>query len=266
MEDKKQPLVSVIIACYNGEKYIDSCLESLVNQTYTNIEVIICDDASKDGSLALLNKWAAKDSRIVVLHNKKNLFAAATRNTCLEMANGKFIAIQDVDDVSDVNRIEKLVAVMNAEDIDFVSSAAGAFYDNPTKIDIIYSGQKEYPTKWSFLWGIPFFHPATLFTKECLKRVDGYRIAKETRRGQDYDLFMRLYAAGYKGKIIPDVLYYYRLDMGNIKRRNFDSTIGEFIIRWKGFKKLRLFPWALPFVFKPFVSHVIQLFRYYGKR
>ena len=264
MEDKKQPLVSVIIACYNGEKYIDQCLEALVNQTYKNIEVIICDDASKDKSLTLLKQWVAKDSRIVVLHNETNLFAAATRNRCLEVARGYFIAIQDVDDVSAFNRIEKLVEVMNNEDVDFVCSAAGAFYEDPTKIDKIYSG-KEYPTKWSFLWGIPFFHPATLFAKDCLKKVDGYRIAKETRRGQDYDLFMRLYAAGYKGKRIPDVLYYYRLDMGNIKRRDFDSTIGEFVIRWKGFKKLCLFPWALPFVFKPFLSHVVQFVRYYGK-
>ena len=266
MEDKRHPLVSVIIACYNGEKYINQCLEALVNQTYRNIEIIICDDASKDGSLTLLNQWATKDSRIIVLHNDINQFAAATRNKCIDISRGKYIAIQDVDDVSDVNRVEKLVEAMNNEKIDFVSSTAGAFYDDPTIIDKIYLGKKEYPTKWSFLWGIPFFHPATMFSKDCLKKIDGYRIAKETRRGQDYDLFMRLYAAGYKGKIIPDVLYYYRLDMGNIKRRDFDSTIGEFVIRWKGFKRLGVFPLALPFVFKPFLSHAIQFFRYYGKR
>lgn len=262
----EQPLISVIIACYNGEKYIDACLEALLNQTYQNIEIIVCDDASKDHSLKMLEAWAEKDRRIKVLSNEKNLYAAATRNRCLQEAKGKYIAIQDVDDISDVRRIEVLVESMKASGVDFVSSAAGAFSTTPQHIEHVYRGKKEYPTRRSFLWGIPFFHPATLFTRECLLAVNGYRIAKETRRGQDYDLFMRLYAAGYKGKRIPDVLYYYREDAGNIKRRDFDSCIGEYTIRRKGFKALGLMPWAWPYTLKPFVSHLIHPIRYYGKR
>jgi len=260
------PLVSIIIACYNGEKYIDMCLTSLVTQTYSNLEIIICDDASTDNSLCKLKEWAIKDNRIIVLHNESNLFAAATRNNCIAVAKGEYIAIQDIDDISDVNRIQVLIESINNTNFNFVSSSAGVFKDTPNKLVEIFSFKNEYPSKRSFLWGIPFFHPATMFTKECLMEVGGYRVAKETRRGQDYDLFMRLYSKGYRGRQLKNVLYYYRLDEGNFKRRDFNSTIGEIIIRWKGFGRLGLYPLALPFVVKPLLAHIIQIIKYYGKR
>ena len=110
-----KPLVSVIIACYNAENYIDQCFEALVGQTYQNIEIVVCDDASKDNSLIKLNEWAQRDTRIKVLHNEKNLFAAATRNYCFKEAKGDFFCIQDIDDVSMPNRIERLIEELQKE-------------------------------------------------------------------------------------------------------------------------------------------------------
>ncbi len=258
---KNKPLVSVIIASHNAEQYIDDCLESLVNQTYANIEIIICDDASTDNSISLLKSWENKDSRIKVIRNKENLFAAASRNNCFDVAKGDYYMIQDVDDLSTHDRVEKLLNAFEGEDVDFISSAAKCFDKDPSVFyDVI--SHKSYPQKRDFLWGISFMHPASIFKKECIKAVGGYRVSKETRRCQDYDMFMRLYAAGFKGKNIPDELYLYRLDRDNIKRRTMDSEIGEFYIRKRNYKILHLNPLGYIFMFKPFISHYYSLIKY----
>ncbi len=241
MEDKNQPLVSVIIACYNGEKYINQCLETLVNQTYKNIEVIICDDASKDGSLTLLNQWAAKDFRIVLLHNEKNLFAAETRNRCFKVAKGEYFCIQDIDDISKKERIEFLLEAIQKEKVDFVSSSMQCFDGTSDNLTGVLSPPKEYPTKRDFLRGISFCHPATMFTRDCIEAVSGYRVSLETRRCQDYDMFMRLYAKGFKGKNIRIPLYLYRREESTYKRGwTYSATVCEYKVRKYGFKLLEL--------------------------
>ena len=255
------PLVSVIIACYNAEKYIDECLESLCKQTYNNIEIIICDDASKDSSFEIMNRWAEKDSRVRVLHNDKNLFAAATRNRCLQEAKRHYLMIQDVDDLSAPERTARLLAAFENENVDFISSAALCFDKDPASIFSTIS-HKRYPSKWDFLWGISFMHPATIFKKDCINKVGGYRVAPDTRRCQDYDLFMRLYAHGFTGMNIKDELYIYRLDRDNINRRTMESEVMEFHLRLRNYKELGLMPWGFLFALKPFVSHYYTKFKY----
>lgn len=255
----EKPLVSVIIACYNAEQFLDQCLLALIGQTYPNIEIIICDDASKDASLEKLCLWAEKDHRIKVLRNDKNLFAAETRNRCFKEAKGEYFCIQDVDDVSTPNRIERLIEEIHSEDVDFVSSAAYIFYDNPNVSHGVMKMSKKYPTKNDFLWGISFIHPATIFTRQCIESVGGYRVSPETRRCQDYDLFMRLYAKGFRGKNVGDILYGYRLDKENYRRRTFNARLGEVKIRKKGYRNLNIiFPWGWLCAYKPIVSHFVQ--------
>lgn len=254
----EQPLVSIIIACYNAEQYIDQCMTALVEQTYPNIEIVVCDDASKDNSLAKLNEWAKKDPRIKVLHNDNNLFAAATRNSCFKAAKGDYYCIQDVDDISKTNRVEKLLEVIQSENIDFVSSAMQCFVGNPENLTEIILQGIEYPTKMDFLKGISFCHPATMFTRECIKEVDGYRVSPDTRRCQDYDMFMRLYAKGYKGRNIKDVLYLYRKDEATLKRgQTLSSAICGYKVRKYGFNQLKL-PKLLAFLYslRPWIGYV----------
>ena len=262
----KQKKVSIIIACFNGEDYINSCIESLVSQTYNNIEIVVCDDFSSDNSWLLLKKWANKYDNIILLRNTENLFAAATRNKCIEAAEGEYIAIQDVDDISEKNRIEKLVEVLDNEDVDFVSTSASVFDNDPEQIVSILDSKREYPQKRDFLYGLPFMHPATMFKKKCLLSVGGYRVSKETRRGQDYDLFMRLYAKGYKGKNLSIPLYRFRVDKDNYKRRTFKARLGEIAIRKRGFKEMGLMPLGWLFVYKPLLAHVVMHIRLLFKR
>lgn len=252
-------LVSVVIAAYNAEPYICACMDSILNQSYPNWEMWICDDASTDKTIEIVSEYALKDSRIHVLHNDTNLFAGMSRNKCINKSNGYYIAVQDADDISETNRLEVLVNAIEKSSCAFVSSGYYLFDENGIYKNIVPKIKE--PTREDFLFGTPFCHAATLFTKECLAAVGGYRISKETRRGQDYDMFMRLYAKGCRGINVDDLLYGYRVDQETISRRKFRYRIDECIIRYKGFKALGLVPKAIPYVLKPIPAHIVQLLR-----
>jgi len=256
----KNELISVIIACYNAELYIDECLDSIITQSYSNIEIIICDDASTDGSYSILEKWKIKDSRIILLRNEKNLFQATSRNSCINLAKGKYILIHDIDDLSAGNRIEVLLSNLLKNNVSFVSSSMATIDDQgKVSYDKILK-HKKWPNKYDFLWNVPFNHPATLFLTDEINKVNGYRVDKETKRGEDYDMFMRLYSIGAKGMNVDEPLYLYRLDSDNYKRRTFTARIDECKIRYKGFKKLNILIIGFPFVFKPLLVHFTKRF------
>ena len=100
-------------------------------------------------------------------------------------------------------------------------------------------------------------HATTLFRREILNRVNGYRIAWETRRGQDYDLFMRIFAAGGRGININEIHYFYRCFAGYTPRHAYKYRVGEFIIRYKGFKALKLGFKSVPYIIKPLILGLI---------
>ena len=104
-----QPLISVIVPVYNTEEYLRRCLDSIAQQTYTNLEIICVDDGSSDGSGAILDEYAAKDSRFVVIH-KQNAGQAAARNDALAIAKGQWVANVDSDDALELNTYEKVAA------------------------------------------------------------------------------------------------------------------------------------------------------------
>lgn len=101
-------LISVIVPVYNAEKYLDECVESIVNQTYKNLEIILVDDGSPDNSPQMCDKWAEKDRRIKVIH-KKNGGVSSARNAALEIAQGDYIGFVDSDDFIDEDMFELLI-------------------------------------------------------------------------------------------------------------------------------------------------------------
>ncbi len=101
------PLISVIVPVYKVEKYLDRCVESIVNQTYTNLEIILVDDGSPDNCPKMCDAWAQKDSRIIVIH-KENGGVSSARNAALDIAQGEYIGFVDSDDYVDKTMYEKL--------------------------------------------------------------------------------------------------------------------------------------------------------------
>lgn len=105
---KESPLISIIIPVYNKEKYLRKCLDSLISQTYRNIEIILVDDGSTDNSGEICDYYSSKDSRITVIHNK-NKGASQSRNVGINLSTGDYIMFVDSDDWVDVNICEILI-------------------------------------------------------------------------------------------------------------------------------------------------------------
>ena len=109
---EKNILISVIIPVYNVAEYLDRCLESVVNQTHQNLEIILVDDGSTDGSGSLCDAWENADHRIRVLHTA-NAGAAAARNAGLDVAGGTYITFVDADDYLEKNILETMLEVLH---------------------------------------------------------------------------------------------------------------------------------------------------------
>ena len=103
-----QPKVSVIVPCYGVEKYLDRCMESLVNQTLRDIEIIMVDDVSPDRVPEMCDEWANRDPRVKVIHKEVNGGLGYARNTGLDLAEGEYVAFIDSDDYVDKEMFERL--------------------------------------------------------------------------------------------------------------------------------------------------------------
>ena len=259
MNEKSNPLISIIMGVRNGGNRIMNALKSIETQTYTNWEFIICDDGSTDDTYNKLLEHAKDKPNYKIIQNKTNLGLAATLNHCIEYSNGEYIARMDDDDVSYPDRFKKQVEYLQLHpEIAFLSSSADIFDGEKIISQRILLPK---PTKKDLVYGSRFIHPATMFRASALKAVGGYRVCKDTVRGQDYDLFMRLYGAGYFGANITEPLLRYTEDKANFKRRTFKARLGEMRIRIHGFKAMGVMHWAFPFVFKPLVAWVVTLFK-----
>lgn len=263
--------VSVIIAAYNVENYIERAVESIQRQTYQDFEILICDDCSTDNTVGIIKKMMEKDNRITLLRNNSNMRAAVARNRCIEIAQGEFIAIQDADDFSHITRFEEQVNFLeNNPQYNFVSSKMFKF-DESNDLDTIMKlspDSTEYlyklpyiktPENKDFLFRLPYTHAATMFRKEAIDAVKGYRVAKETVRGQDSDLFMRLHANGSKGYNLDKSLYYYFEGQEAYKRKKYKYRIHSVINRYRGFKAMGLMPLGYIFVIKPLLVGIIPI-------
>ena len=124
MNNADEPLVSVLMTAYNREKYIAEAIESVLASDYSNFELIIVDDASKDTTVSIAEKYRQKDSRIKVFVNEKNLRQFANRNKAISYAKGKYIMNVDSDDKIFPDGISRLVKTMES----FPSSSFGMYY------------------------------------------------------------------------------------------------------------------------------------------
>lgn len=121
------PLISVIVPVYKAQKYLDKCVESIINQTYDNLEIILVDDGSPDNCPQMCDEWAKKDTRIKVIH-KENGGVSQARNAALDIMKGEFFTFVDSDDWIDDDFIEHLISLCADNDYDF--AAAGFYFES----------------------------------------------------------------------------------------------------------------------------------------
>ncbi len=126
----KQPKISIIIPVYNAQNYIAKCLDSLINQTYKNLEIICVDDCSKDDSLKILRQYEQSDNRIIVLHNESNKGPATARNMALERMTGEYLMFCDNDDTYTPQMCEKMLDALLVNNVDLAFCKSNFVYES----------------------------------------------------------------------------------------------------------------------------------------
>ncbi len=192
------PKISVILAVANGMPYLKGAVESILNQTYKNIELIIINDGSVDKTGKYLK--GLKDKRVKVIANEKNLGLAASLNLGLKNATGQFIARMDSDDISSRFRLEKQLAfLVKNPKIDLCGSWASIIDENGKRI-----GTKKTPATHSQIiksldWCSPIIHPTFFAKREFYKKLGGYKEAFDF--AEEYELLIR----GKKNSIYANI-------------------------------------------------------------
>lgn len=197
------PLVSVVMPVRNALPFLDASIRSILGQTHRELELVIRDDCSDDGSAEALRRWSKRDSRIRVFEGREVLGPAGNSNWVVRQARSDLVGRMDADDVSHPDRLCRQVAVLAAHaDVVLV----GSLHDGIDARSRTVRGRD----RWRLArpsWQSPFQHGTVLFRREVFERVGGYREACDY--WEDNDLFLRFAAAG-RVLVLPDRLYRYR--------------------------------------------------------
>jgi len=213
------PLATVLLAVSNGERYLAKALESALRQTVQDLELLVIDDGSTDGTPAVLDGFT--DTRLRVLRNEKRLGLAASLNRGLDQASGRYVARLDADDIAMPSRLERqLVRIQGDERIGIVGTAILNLdaADRPGDVARMPSGADA--VRWAALFSAPFYHPTVLVDRELLDR-HGLRYDSEYLESEDFDLWTRLLAHA-DGVNLAEPLVLYRVHPGQASRRRRD--------------------------------------------
>lgn len=208
-----QPLVSVLMPCYNAEAYLESAMLSMLNQTYKNIEIIAINDCSTDKTNDILVRLASQDDRIKVYDNEQNLKLIATLNKGIALCNGEYIARMDADDISFPKRLEKQVNFLEInKDVDIVSTLFYTFHKStPEKSHLSLHDNPLMPddVKTYMLFKSGICHPAVMFRKRVFTELH-LKFESAYLHVEDYALWSK---AVYKTRLanIGEPLLYYRV-------------------------------------------------------
>ena len=253
--------ISVIMGIYNCADTLGEAIGSLLNQTFQDFELIMCDDGSADATYEVAEKYKNKyPEKIKLIKNEKNMGLNFTLNHCLQFAEGELIARMDGDDVCDPTRFEKQVRFLDEHpDIAIVSSDMNFFDEcgiwGKTCV-------KAEPQKSDFIRATQFCHAAAMVRKEAYDAVDGYTVDKRLLRVEDYHLWIKMYAAGYRGMNIQESLYSMRDDRNAQSRRKFKYRINEAYVKFLAVKMLKLPFYNCVLCVKPIVLGLVPTFVY----
>jgi glycosyltransferase involved in cell wall biosynthesis len=210
------PLVSVIMPAYNAAGYIAEAIASVLNQTCTNFELIIADDASTDGTFSVIHNF--DDPRIRIMQHAQNLGYVGNMNFLFQEAKGELIMIQDADDYCDPMRIFLLS--------DFLQKHAQVDLVGSSYYKLAQDGQQELvrmPTDFRFIqqcfdqmrYPLPIVNGCCMLRKKIIEQGFFFRDLKYVSRGQDDDWLFRL-SEHFVMSNVPDVLYYYRSNQASM--------------------------------------------------
>lgn len=199
------PIVSIVMSVYNGERFIRESVDSILNQTFRDFELIIINDGSSDKTMEILKSY--NDNRIILII-QKNMGLAKALNNGIAMAKGRYIARQDADDKSDLDRLEKQVNYMEANlSVGLLGTMFKVIDENGTFQRNSCLPVEEEIIKERLIEINQFCHGSVMMRKEALEKVGVYR--DYFKYAQDYDLWLRI-SESFQVSNLPEPLYCYR--------------------------------------------------------
>jgi glycosyltransferase involved in cell wall biosynthesis len=236
MKTKK---ITVVMSVFNAEKYLVDAVESILNQSYTDFEFIIFEDASTDNSLQILEEFEKKDNRIKLIKNTVNLGSKGfilNLNRGLEMANTEFIARMDADDISEPDRFEKQLNYLEKNRNIFMVGSDIQLIDKDGKnIRLLPAISSDNDIKKNMLRKITMYHPALLFRND--KKI---RYREKMYYCEDYDLYFQMITEKYTFGNINESLLKYRVLDASMSRKQDKVIKNLFINQAKEFYRERL--------------------------
>ena len=208
----KNPKVTVLMSVYNGDKYLNEAIDSILGQTFKDFEFLIVNDGSTDKTGEILKSY--NDPRIKMINNEKNIGLTKSLNKGLKLARGEYIARQDADDISMPGRLEKEIEFLEQnKSVGLVGTDYLIINEKGNVVHIVkcLNGNRELKAK--LLEGNQFGHGSVILRRECIEKVGTYR--EEFKFAQDYDFCLRI-AEVYDVANISEPLYKWRIDSKSI--------------------------------------------------
>ena len=250
--------VSIIMGIYNCAPTLREAIDSILAQTFTDWQMVMCDDGSKDETYAIADEYCKKyPDHFKLLRNKKNMGLNYTLNRCLKASDGKYIARMDGDDISLPSRIEKEVNFLDQHPEYAIVSTPMIFFDEKGDWGRCYSIEK--PNKKDFIKHSPVHcHAPCMIRRKAYMAVRGYTVDPKMLRFEDVNLWYKLYAKGYRGYNLEEPLYKMRDDQAAAGRRGLKSRMNGVYVTYKGFQLFK-FPWYMySYVVLDFIKHFIK--------
>lgn len=242
--------ISILMGIYNCAPTLPEALDAILAQTYENWELIVCDDGSRDDTWAVAEAYRQRrPERIVLLKNEKNRGLNVTLNRCLAAATGEYIARMDGDDLCEPDRLEKEAAFLNSHPEYAIVSCHMTLFDGDGTWGLVQT--KETPQVRDFPTTVPMFvHGACMIRREAFLDVAGYTEDERLLRVEDYHLWYKFYARGYRGYNLQEALYHMRDDRSAIRRRSAKARCNGIYATFAGFKMVGLPLWMYIYAVK----------------
>jgi glycosyltransferase involved in cell wall biosynthesis len=211
------PRVTVLMSVYNGERYLQEAIDSILTQTFTNFEFIIINDGSTDSSRDIIHSYS--DPRIRLIDNPENIGLTKSLNRGLSLAKGHYVARQDADDRSHSERLQKQVAFLDDNPKVAVVGTQLRYIDADGKIlrnPMPKRASNNLVFNWHWIFNNPLAHSTTVFKRDIVwQQLSGYNV--DYRAGQDFELWCRV-GRYYELCNLPDVLVDFRVHEGSVSR------------------------------------------------
>lgn len=247
--------ISVLMGVYNCASTLQDSLNSLYAQTYKEFKIIICDDGSIDDTLKIAEENADKYNNVIVIRNSKNMGLNYTLNHCLKYADTEYIARMDGDDLSIPERFEKEIEFLDKHPEYAVVSSPMIYFDEVGEFRRG-KGNGEVD-KYSFVHGTPICHAPSMSRTNVIKAVGGYSVSDKLLRVEDYHLWFKIFAAGYKLYMLNECLYKMRDDRNAVRRRNWLTRRNEMYVKHIGYKMIGLPVWYQIYCIVPFIKYLM---------